>query len=109
MRDNLNPAIHLPMLTLRVVLIIESIDSWPKSVTAAHPPSKLALLTDSNLLIKPIPRTLVRDRDERPIRSPLQRNTHPRPLLRNGLNIVKSDIPLHLQLLALDQHDAVIR
>lgn len=66
-------------------------------------------LTNSNLPIQPIPRTLLLNGDERPIRATLQRHTHAGPLLRNGLDITELDIPLRLQFLRPDEHDAVVR
>src|SRR6185295_1266118 len=52
---------------------------------------------------------LVHNRDERAISPALERNTHPRPLLANGLDVLERDIPFGLQLLGPDEHDAVVR
>ena len=77
-------------LSLRIILVIESINSNP------------------NLLIQPIPRALLAHRNEWSVRSSFQRNIHAGPFLANRLYVIQLDVPFTLQLLGLNEHDAVI-
>ncbi len=88
-KSHLRHRTHIPS-SLRIILIIKRIDR------------------NSNLLIQPIPAALLAHGDKRAIRTSLQRDTHSRPLLADGLDIIQFDIPLARELLRLDKHDAIV-
>lgn len=69
----------------------------------------MVLLTNSNLLIQPIPRTLVLHGDERPVGAALKGDTHARALLGDGLDVRELDVPLCAELLGAHEHDPVVR
>ena len=89
-RQSFNHRITLHRSSLGIILVIERVHR------------------DANLLVQPIPAALFRYGNERSIRPSLERDAHARPLLTDGLNIVQFDIPLALEVLRLDQHDAVV-
>ena len=62
----------------------------------------------ANLPIQPIPTTLLRHRNKRPIGPALQRDRHARALFTDGLDVVELDVPLALEPLRLDEHNAVV-
>lgn len=66
-------------------------------------------LTNSNLLVYPVPRALILNWDERPIGSALERDAHAGPLLGDGLDVRQPDIPLRAESLGAHEHDAVVR
>lgn len=94
--------------SLGIVAIIEGIHSYTPLVLQSSE-VQTGSLTNSNLLVQPIPASLVRNRNEWPISTTLEADAHTGSLLTDGLNVSQFDVPLHPQFFGSDEHDSIVR
>lgn len=65
-------------------------------------------LTDGNLPIQPIARTLILHRDKGTICPALERDTHARPFLGDGLDVCKLDLPFGAKFVGANEQYTVV-
>lgn len=65
-------------------------------------------LTDGNLPVQPIARTLVLNRDKGTISSSLECDTHARPFLGDGLDFCKLNLPFGAKFVGANEQYTVV-